>query len=557
LLSSWLVAVLFTPWLGVALLPRSLGAHGGRDPYQGRLYRRFRAVVERAMRARWWVIGLTVLLLLAAGAGMGLVQQQFFPTASRPELLVELRLREGSSFSATEQEVRRLEAIVAADPDVRDTVAYTGAGSPRFYLSLNQELPNPAYAQFVLMTDDALARERVRARLIQLFERGGRFPGLRARVERLEFGPPVGYPVQFRVMGPDTLRVRTIAEQVRVAMARSTLIQTPELQWNEQVRTLQLEIDQARARQLGLTDADIRQSLQAVLGGIPVSQARRGEETLEVVLRAIPAERAAIDRLGDLQIPVHGGQVVPLSQVARLHPVFEDPVLWRRDREVSLSVRADVRDGVQGPAATQAIWPALAPIVQSLPTGYRIEAGGATEESDKANRALFAVFPVMLLVMLTLLMLQVQSFGRMLLVFMTAPLGLIGVVPTLLLSHAPFGFVALLGVIALAGMIMRNSVILVDQIEHDIAAGSAAWVAVREATVRRARPVVLTAAAAMLGMIPLTASVFWGPMALSIMGGLAAATVLTLLFLPALYVAWFRVARSDAPLSPIPTPEAP
>lgn len=548
LLSSWLVAVLFTPLLGVWLLPAGLeGQH--RDPYDRPVYRRFRAVVETAMRGRVAVILATLLLLLAAGAGMGLVQQQFFPTASRPELLVELRLREGSAFQATEAEVLRMEKVVMADPDVRDTVVYAGAGSPRFYLSLNQELPNPAYAQFVLMTDDAAARERVRARLIHLVEDEGRFPAVRARIQRLEFGPPVGYPVQFRVMGPDTVRVRAIAEQVRAAIQDSALIQPPELQWNEQVRALRLAVDQTRARQLGVSDADVRQALQLAMSGATVAQARRGEDLIDVVLRADASERAAIDRIGDLQLTGRNGLSVPLSQVAAVQPDFEDPVLWRRDRMVSLAVLADVRDGVQGPAATQALWPRLVPIVQALPPGYRIEQGGAIEESEKANRALFAIFPGMFVAMLTLLMLQVQGFGRMLMVFFTAPLGLIGVVPALLLFNAPFGFVALLGVIALAGMIMRNSVILVDQIEHDIAAGAVPWLAVREATVRRARPVVLTAAAAMLAMIPLTRSVFWGPMALAIMGGLAAATVLTLLFLPALYVAWFGVRPATAGLA--------
>jgi multidrug efflux pump subunit AcrB len=548
LLSSWLVAVLFTPWLGVLLLPQVIG--GARhDPYDRPVYRAFRRLIERAMQARWLVIGGTLVLLLLAGAGMQLVPQQFFPTAARPELLVELRLREGASFQATERAVQQLEVRLAQDREVRDFVAYTGAGSPRFYLSLNQELPNPSYAQFVVMTADAAAREAVRARLIRLFRQDGSFAELRARVDRLEFGPPVGYPVQFRVTGPDTTVVRAIAEQVRAVMGTSPLIQTPELEWNEQVRSLHAEVDQARARALGVTDADVRQALQTVLSGTTVGQVRRGEELIDVVLRATPSERGAIDRLGDLQLPLHDGQSVTLSQVARIRPGFEDAVLWRRDREMALSVRADVRDGVQGPAATQAIWPALLPVVAALPPGYRIEAGGAIEESDKANTALFAVFPVMLLTMLSLLMFQVQSFSRMWMVFLTAPLGLVGVVPALLLTGSPFGFVALLGVIALAGMIMRNAVILVDQIEHDIAAGVPAWDAVKESTVRRARPVVLTAAAAILAMIPLAGSVFWGPMAIAIMGGLALATVLTLLFLPALYVAWFRVRPVPAAAS--------
>lgn len=552
LLASWVVAVLFTPWLGVVLLPRTFGAgpanaNGGgappvaHDPYQTPLYAKLRRLVEAAMRVRGWVIGATLLLLVAALGGMVLVHQQFFPTAERPELLVDLQLREGASHEATLAAVRALEQDLAADREVLDYVAYTGQGAPRFFLSLDQALPDPAYAQVVLMTADARAREAVRARLIARLAQAPAYAGLRGRVQRLEFGPPVGYPVQFRVVGPAAATVRAIAAQVRAAMARSPLVTAPELEWNEQTRALQVSVDQDRAAALGLSDSDIRQALQLALSGLPVTQLRRGEDTVQVLLRATPAERHALAHLGDLQLPVRSGGTVPLSQVARIAPAFEDAVLWRRDRELSLAVRADVREGVQGPDATAAIWPLLTPVVQQLPPGYRIEAGGEVEESDKANQALFAVFPVMIVTMLGLLMLQLQGFARVLMVFGTAPLGLVGVVPALLLTGLPFGFVALLGVIALAGMIMRNTVILVDQVEQDRAGGGSPWLAVREATVRRARPVVLTAAAAMLGMVPLTSSVFWGPMAVAIMGGLLVATTLTLLVVPALYCAIFRI----------------
>ncbi len=547
LVSSWLVAVLFTPYLGVLLLPRQLAHASGHTPYQSPNYRRLRRLVERAMQWRWGMIALTVALLVAALAGMSVVKQQFFPMASRPELLVDLSLREGSSFAATGQAVRQLEQVLAQDAGVLDYVAYVGEGSPRFYLSLNQELPNPAYAQLVLLTGGAAQREAVRARLQTLLRDDPRFAGLRGRVERLEFGPPVGFPVQFRVVGPEANQVRRIAGQVRAVMASSPVVRAPELEWNEQVRSLNVQVDQRRARLLGLHDSDIRQTLQATLSGIPVSELRRGEESITVVLREAPDERRALARLGDLQLFTRTGQAVPLSQVATLQPTFEDAVLWRRNREMALSVRADTRDGVEGPDATALILPLLQPVIRQLPPGYRIEAGGEVEESDKANQALFAVFPVMIVTMLGLLMLQLQGFGRMLLVFCTAPLGLIGVVPALLLTGSPFGFVALLGVIALAGMIMRNSVILVDQVDHEIAAGHTPWVAVREATVRRARPVILTAAAAILAMIPLTESVFWGPMAFAIMGGLLIATLLTLLFVPALYCACFRVRELPGP----------
>jgi multidrug efflux pump subunit AcrB len=544
LIVSWLVAVVFTPYLGVKLLPRQLATPTHHDPYDKPLYQRFRRLVDGAVQHRAWVLGATVALFLVAGAGMLKVQQQFFPTASRPELLVELRLREGASFAATEAQVRLLEAQLAKDDDIESFTAYTGAGTPRFYLSVNPELPNPGFAQFVIKTASTEHRERVRARLLVMFESDAVLPDARARVVRLDFGPPVGFPVQFRVIGPDTAQVREIAYRVRDAVRQSPLVRDTQLDWNEQVRTVQVQVDQDKARLLGLSTADIQGLVQASLDGVPVTQIRKGEDLVDVVVRAKPQERRAIGQIGDLQLATRSGVSVPLSQVAQVQPGFEEPVLWRRNRDMALTVRSDVIDGVQGPYATAQIRPLLAPIVDGLPAGYRIEEGGAIEEADKANRALFAVFPAMFAVMLTLLMIQLQSFARVFLVFMTAPLALIGVVPALLLFNAPFGFVALLGVIALGGMIMRNAIILVDQIDQDIARGALPWLAIVEATVRRARPVVLTAAAAVLAMIPLTRSVFWGPMAISIMGGLIVATALTLVVVPALYAAWFRVQRA-------------
>jgi multidrug efflux pump subunit AcrB len=466
------------------------------------------------------------------------VQQQFFPTASRPELLVELRLREGASFAATERQVKLLEARLAKDPDVEFFTAYTGAGTPRFYLSIQPELPNPGFAQFVVKTAGIEQRERVRARLLDLFEKDEVLPDVNARVLRLEFGPPVGFPVQFRIVGPDKAQVREIAHRVRDTVRRSALVRDTQLDWNEQVRSVQVHVDQDKARLLGLSTADIQSLVQTTLAGAPVTQIRRGEELVDVVVRATPEERKSIGQLGDLQVFTPSGVTVPLSQLARVEPGFEEPVLWRRNRDMALTVRSDVVDGVQGPYSTAQIRPSLKPIVDTLPAGYRIEEGGAIEESDKANEALFAVF-------------QLQSFLRLFMVFMTAPLALIGVVPALLLFQAPFGFVALLGVIALGGMIMRNSIILVDQIDQDIARGAAPWAAIVDATVRRSRPVVLTAAAAVLAMIPLTRSVFWGPMAISIMGGLVVATALTLVFVPALYAAWFRIRRDSPVQAPV------
>jgi multidrug efflux pump len=552
LILSWIVAVVFTPYLGMLLLPKNLAAGSHHDVYDRPVYHRLRRVVDWAVEYRAWVLGITVLVFGVAGAGMLTVQQQFFPTASRPELLVDLRLREGASFAATERQVKVLEAQLAKDPDVEFFTAYTGAGTPIFYLSILPELPNPGFAQFVVKTAGIEERERVRARLMEMFAKDEVLPDVKARVTRLEFGPPVGFPVQFRVVGPDKAQVREIAYRVRDAVRQSALVRDTQLDWNEQVRSVQVQVDQDKARLLGLSSADIQGLVQTALDGATVTQIRRGEELVDVVVRATPEERKRIGQLGDLQVFTRSGVSVPLSQLARVEPGFEEPVLWRRNRDMALTVRSDVVDGVQGPYATAQIRPSLQPIVDSLPPGYRIEEGGAIEESDKANEALFAIFPAMFAVMLTLLMIQLQSFSRVFMVFMTAPLALIGVVPALLLFQAPFGFVALLGVIALGGMIMRNSIILVDQIDQDIARGVAPWTAIVDATVRRSRPVVLTAAAAVLAMIPLSRSVFWGPMAISIMGGLIVATALTLVFVPALYAAWFRVRRDSPAEAPAP-----
>jgi multidrug efflux pump len=566
LIASWFVAVLVVPYLGLKLLPAGyieklrarhaarLGAglaagaggnHGAADPYRTPLYARLRGTIAWAVQHRYAVIGATVAALVFAGAGMTLVQQQFFPTASRPELMVELRMKEGASFESTQVESRKFEKILSEDADVKYFTSYTGAGAPRFYLSLAPELPNPGYSQFVVMTGGIEARERLRKRLIERFATDADFPAARVRVTRLEFGPPAGYPVQFRVLGPDALEVRRIAERVRVAIAGSPMLRDVQFDWNEMTRTVRLAIDYDKARIAGLAPVDVAGAVQTIFSGAPVTQLRDGEELVDVVVRAPEAERMRLEDLGSIALNTPNGPV-PLSQVARLSYELEEPVLWRRNRAMALTVRADVADGIQGPAAMFRLRPLVKPVIDTLPPGYRIEEGGPIEESAKSNRALFAVFPAMFLVTLALLMIQLQHFGRMAMVFMTWPLGLIGVVPALLLFNAPFGFVALLGVIALGGMIMRNSLILVDQIEQDIAGGQSPWQAIIDAAVRRARPVVLTAAAAVLAMIPLTRSVFWGPMAMAIMGGLIVATVLTLLFVPALYAAWFRVRKADA-----------
>ncbi len=544
MIASWLVAIVFTPYLGVLMLPNTVHAHAG-GAYNSPLYQRLREVVELCVCHRGKVLLATAALFVLSVAGMGLVQQQFFPVAARTELLVELRLKAGSSLVATETAVKKLEKHLADDTNISHFTAYIGEGSPRFYNSLAPELPNPGYAQFMIQTPSLEAREAVRARLLKLFGDNIEFPELRGRVMRLEFGPPVGFPVQFRVTGPDLSKVREIAYEVKTIVSRSPLVKDTQLDWNEQVRTLKLVIDHDKARRLGISNAAIASQLQLTFQGIPAGQVRRGEETVDVIVRGVANERNALAHIEDISLISMTGQSVPLSAIAHVEPAFEDPVIWRRDRNVAISVNSDIADGVQAPSATQKILPDLQALTDSLPPGYAITAGGAIDDAYRSNKALFEVFPTMILVMLTLLMLQLKNFSMVTMVFLTFPLGFIGVVPALLAFNAPFGFVALLGVIALGGMIMRNSVILVDQIETDILGGVAPWTAIIEATVRRSRPVALTAAAAILAMIPLTRSVFWGPMAMAIMGGLLVATFLTVLFVPALYAAWFKVQSID------------
>ncbi|HEV3009113.1 MAG TPA: efflux RND transporter permease subunit, partial [Burkholderiales bacterium] len=553
-LFSWVVSGIITPYLAVKMLPKDFGKHHhGGDSYDTPFFRKLRRTIDFALERRWWVIGATAGALALAIAGMKLVPQQFFPNSSRPELLIDLRMKEGSSFAATSEQVKRMEAVLKGDEDVRFFTAYTGGGSPRFYLSLNPELPNPGYAQFVVMTKDSEARERVRSRLIAGAPQ--EFPEAWLRVTRLELGPAVGYPVQFRVIGPDTQQVRRIAREVEKVMASSTKVRDVQLDWNDPVRTMNVELDQDRARALGLTPSEVAQVTQTLMNGATLSQLREREDLIDIVARAVPQERLDLDTLKDVNIHTRQGTVVSLSQVARVRYELEEPVLWRRNRDMAITVRADVNDGEQAVSVTQEIRPLLKDIEAKLPSGYRIDVGGAVEESAKANQALAAVAPVMLVTILAILMLQLQSFSSMLMVLLTAPLGLVGVVPALLATRAPLGFVAILGVIALCGMIMRNAVILVDQVRAEMDAGRDPWNAVVEAAVQRTRPVVLTAAATVLAMLPLTGSVFWGPMAIAIMGGLTAATALTIFFVPALYAAWFRVGRTTAPAAaPTPAP---
>jgi len=476
--------------------------------------------------------------------GFGVVQQQFFPLSERPELFLQLRLPAGTAFNVTEKSVKQAETLLKGDKDIATYTSYVGQGSPRFWLGLNPQLPNEAFAEIVIVAKDVNARERIKARIEQAVEAGA-LTEARVRVDRFNFGPPVGFPVQFRVIGPDANVVRDIAYRVRDVARQNPRLKDPQLDWNEQSPYLKLVVDQDRARALGLTPQDVSQALSMLISGAQVTAVRDGVEKVGVVARAIPAERLDLGHVGDLTVTSRNGVAVPLAQIAKIEYAHEEPILWRRNRDMAITVRGDVVDGAQAPDVTNQIWPKLAEIRDSLPTAYRIEMGGAIEESAKGNSSIFILFPLMVFVMLTLLMLQLQSFPRLILVFLTAPLGIIGASLGLNVANQPFGFVALLGLIALAGMIMRNTVILVDQIETDVAHGLTRREAIVEATVRRARPVVLTALAAILAMIPLTRSAFWGPMAITIMGGLFVATFLTLLYLPGLYALWFRKSLDE------------
>ncbi len=538
LLVSWVTAVIFTPYLGYKLLPANTHTGPKRDLCDTRLYRSLRRVLDICVAHPRRVIWATVGAFALALAGFALVPQQFFPSASRPELVMDLRLAGGSSFAAADAAAKRLETHLAKDPDVASYVVYTGAGSPRFYLPLNVELKNAGFAQAVVTTKDNVARERVLTRFRALMDTD--FTELSARISRLENGPPVGFPVQFRVLGKDPQQIRQIAEQVREVVRANPHTRDVNFDWHEMSKSVEMDIDRARARALGLAPSDVAKTMDTFLNGVTIGEVRERNDLIPVVARAIPEERRAIDDIGSASIfvsdPVTGvKKTLSLDQVANLKPTFEEPVLWRRNRDTMMVVRAEVGDATQPPVVSQQIDKALGEIRSKLPDGYRVEMAGAIEESAKSNVAIGAVVPVMVLAMLAILMVQLQSFSRLALVLATAPLGLIGVTISLLLFRQPFGFVALLGVIALAGMIMRNSVILVDQIDQGVAAGEPPLRAIVNATIHRARPVVLTAAAAILAMIPLARTDFWGPMAVAIMGGLAVATVLTLIVLPALY----------------------
>ncbi|HEU4993158.1 MAG TPA: efflux RND transporter permease subunit, partial [Luteimonas sp.] len=543
---SWIAAVLFIPYLGDRMLPEPkphAPGHAGdaHDPYQRRFYLRFRGLVDWCLERRWLVIGATVALFVLSLLMFRFVPQQFFPDSTRPELMVDMELAEGASLRATAAEAHKLEALLQGREGIDNYVAYVGTGSPRFYLPLDQQLPAANFAQFVVRADDIASREAVRDWLIA--DVAPRFPGLQLRVTRLENGPPVGYPVQFRVSGEHIDRVQALARQVEAKVRANPHVANVNLDWEEPSKVVRLRVDQERARALGVSTQQLSLFLSGQLSGLHVSTYREGNELIEVAMRGSADERSRLDMLGSLAVPTASGASVPLSQVATLEYGFEDGIIWHRDRLPTVTVRADIRDKEQPATVTAQIAPTLDGIRAMLPEGYLLETGGSVEDAARGQNSIAAGVPLFLLVVVTLLMLQLRSLSRTALVLLTAPLGMIGVTLFLLVFRVPFGFVAMLGTIALAGMIMRNSVILVDQIEQDIAAGHDRWNAVVDATVRRFRPIVLTALAAILAMIPLSRSAFFGPMAVAIMGGLTVATVLTLLFLPALYAAWFRVRR--------------
>ena len=548
LVASWVVAVIFTPYLGVKFLPDLAAKHGANhDPhaiYETRMYRGLRSVIQWCVKHRVITVVATVAVFLVSIVAFGRVQQQFFPLSERPELFFQLRMPEGTAFNVTKATAVKAEELLKDDKDISTYTTYVGQGSPRFWLGLNPQLPNESFAEIVIVSKDVEARERIKARLEKAVSEG-QLSEARVRVDRFNFGPPVGFPVQFRVVGPDTGTVRDIAYRVRDVMRENKNTIDPHLDWNEMTPFLKLVVDQDRARALGLTPQDVSQSLALLINGTTVTTVRDGIERVGVVARAISSERLALGQVGDLTVTSRNGIAVPLSQIARIEYSHEEPILWRRNRDMSITVRSDVADGVQPPDVTAAIWPKLQGIRDSLEPAYRVEIGGAVEESQKGNASILALFPLMVILMLTLLMIQLQSFSRLLLVFLTAPLGIVGASLALNITNQPFGFVALLGLIALAGMIMRNTVILVDQIETDVAHGLTRREAIVEATVRRARPVILTALAAILAMVPLSRSAFWGPMAITIMGGLFVATFLTLLFLPGLYALWFRKSLDE------------
>jgi len=543
LIVSWVFAVIFTPYIGYLLLKvkPAVGNVGHHELFDTPFYTRLRGVVNWCVDWRKTTIALTLVGFFLGVFGFKFIEQQFFPDSSRLELMVELWLPEGSSYQATEVQAKKFERFIMQQSGVESVTSYVGTGSPRFYLPLDQIFPQTNVSQIVVLPTDAKSREILRKKIIEIFKSD--FPEVRGRVKLLPNGPPVPYPVQFRVTGTEVEKVRFFADQVKEIMRRNPNTRGVNDNWNESVKVVRIDLDQNKLRALGITSHTVMRAANTILSGSTIGQFRDDEKLIDIVLRQPVEERATITALSNASIPTASGKAVPMSQLGTLQFVWEPGVVWREGREWAITVQSDVIDGIQGPTVSSQIDPQLKALRDKLPPGYQIKLAGAAADSGKAQESIAVNVPLVIFIVFTLLMLQLHSFSRSLLVFLTGPLGVAGAALALLILQRPFGFVAQLGVIALFGMIIRNSVILVDQIEQDIQAGVAAWDAIVESAVRRFRPIILTAATAVLAMIPLSRSVFWGPMAVAIMGGLIVATALTLLFLPALYAAWFRVKR--------------
>jgi len=541
LITSWIVAVVFTPYLGVKLLPNIPKHEGGHAAiYDTPRYNRFRHLLEFVIHRKWLVAGAVAGGLVAAVLGMGLVKKQFFPTSDRPEVLIEVQMPYGTSIEQTSAAAGKVEAWLTQQPEAKIVTAYIGQGAPRFFLAMSPELPDPSFAKIVVLTQSEEAREALKFRLREAVA-DGLAPEARVRATQLVFGPPSPFPVAFRVTGPDPDSLRDIATQVRAVMQASPLMRMVNTDWGERVPALRFSLDQERLESIGLTSSDVAQQLQFLLSGVPITDVREDIRSVQVVARSSGNARLDPAKISDFTLVGRAGQRIPLSQIGTSEVRMEDPILRRRDRTPTMTVRGDIAEGLQPPDVSSAVLKDLQPIIARLPAGYRIEQGGAIEESGKATQALVPLLPIMIALTLVTIILQVRSMSLMWMVFATAPLGLIGVIPTLLLFQQPFGINALVGLIALSGILMRNTLILLGQIRSNEKDGLAPFEAVVEATVQRSRPVILTALAAMLAFVPLTHSVFWGTLAYTLIGGTFAGTVLTLVFLPALYAIWFKI----------------
>jgi len=541
LVVSWVVAVAFTPYLGVKMLPDIKQVEGGHAAiYNTRNYNRFRQVLGRVIGRKWLVAGAVVGAFVLAVLGMGLVTKQFFPTSDRPEVLVEVQMPYGTSIEQTSAATAKVEAWLAKQKEAKVVTSYIGQGAPRFFLAMSPELPDPSFAKVVVLTGDEKEREALKYRLRQAAA-DGLAPEARVRVTQIVFGPPSPFPVAYRVMGPDPDKLRTIAAQVDDVMRASPMMRTVNTDWGSRVPALHFTLDQDRLQAVGLASSSVALQLQFLLSGVPLTEVREDIRSVQVVGRAAGDIRLDPAKIAGFTLVGSAGQRIPLSQVGTVEVRMEDPIVRRRDRTPTITVRGDIADGLQPPDVSTAILKQLQPVIDQLPSGYRIEQAGSIEESGKATTAMLPLFPIMIALTLLVIILQVRSISAMVMVFLTSPLGLIGVVPTLLLFQQPFGINALVGLIALSGILMRNTLILIGQIHHNEQEGLSPFNAVVEATVQRARPVILTALAAILAFIPLTHSVFWGTLAYTLIGGTFAGTILTLVFLPAMYSIWFKI----------------